>query len=191
MPLPPKSLVFVICLLPLAWLVGLAAGNALGPDPGQSLVLFLGLWALYFLLLALAVSPLRQWLRLPVLLRYRRMLGLYSFFYASLHLLAVATYLVGWDWVLLTAELRERPYMLVGFAAWLSMLPLVATSNNYMVRKLGRRWAKLQRLVYVATAAALIHVLWQIRSDYGEVLLYTALAVGLMFWRLLRFRRSR
>lgn len=135
--LPGKPWLFALCLAPLLWFAWRQYAGALGPDPGKEIVLFTGTWGLNLLLLTLAVSPARTWLRQPRLLRYRRMLGLFCFFYASLHALSVGTYIVGWQWGILTEELRERPYMLAGFAAWLTLLPLALTSNRYAVRKLG------------------------------------------------------
>lgn len=190
--LPGKPLLFALCLVPLLWFGGRIYVGALGPDPGKEIVLFTGTWGLNLLLLTLAVSPVRAWLRQPQWLRYRRMLGLFCFFYATLHVLCVGTYIIGWQWGVLTEELRERPYMLAGFAAWLTLLPLALTSNRYSVRKLGRRWASLHRLVYLTLALALVHLLWLIRSSYLEAAFYSLAALFLLYWRLPgRFRPSR
>ncbi|MBB3048864.1 sulfoxide reductase heme-binding subunit YedZ [Litorivivens lipolytica] len=183
-----KPLLFSLCLLPLGWLVGQAVGSDLGPDPAKSLVLFTGSWALNFLLLTLLVSPARQWLKRPGLIRYRRMLGLFAFFYASLHAFCVATYILGWDWGILQEELRERPYMLVGFLAWLTLVPLALTSNRFSVRRLGRRWGILHRLVYATLLLTLLHLFWLVRSDMAEALVYGVLGGVLLLWR---WRNSR
>ena len=183
-----KPLLFVACLLPLAWLVAGAVSGNLGPDPAKSLVLFTGSWALNFLLLTLSVSPMRQCLGRPGLLRYRRMLGLYCFFYASLHALCVGTYILGWDWAILQEELKERPYMLVGFLAWLTLVPLAATSNRAAIRRLGRRWQTLHRLVYLSLGLALLHLFWLVRSDRAEAVVYGVIGGGLLLWRLYRWR---
>lgn len=183
-----KPLLFVVCLLPLAWLVAGAVSGGLGPDPAKSLVLFTGSWALNFLLLTLSVSPMRQWLGRPGLLRYRRMLGLYCFFYASLHALCVGTYILGWDWAILQEELKERPYMLVGFLAWLTLVPLAATSNRAAIRRLGRRWQTLHRLVYLSLGLALLHLFWLVRSDRAEAVVYGVIGGGLLLWRFYRWR---
>ena len=186
-----KPLLFALSLLPLGLLGYRLAGGQLGPDPAKALILFTGSWALNFLLLTLLVSPLRRWLGRPSLIRYRRMLGLFCFFYASLHALSVATYLLGWDWAVFQEELRERPYMLVGFAAWLTLLPLALTSNRYSLKKLGRRWAKLHKLVYLSLGLAVLHLVWLIRSDYLEAALYVLAAIFLLAWRLSQSLRQR
>lgn len=179
-----KPVLFSFSLLPLGLLAYWVVSDQLGPDPAKTIVLFTGSWALNFLLLTLSVSPLRQWLKRPQLVRYRRMLGLFCFFYATLHALCVATYIIGWQWEIFTEELRERPYMLVGFAAWLTLLPLALTSNRFSIKKLGRRWASLHKLVYLSIVLAVIHLIWLIRSSYLEAVLYTLAALFLLYWRL-------
>ena len=178
-----KALLFLVSLQPLAWLLVQAIAGRLGPDPAKALVLFTGTWALNFLLLTLCVSPLRQWLKMPALIRYRRMLGLFCFFYATLHILCVGTYIVGWDWAILQEELRERPYMLAGFLAWLTLVPLALTSNRFSVRKLGSRWRSLHRLIYLSLLLALLHLVWLVRSDVGEAVVYSLLGAVLLGWR--------
>lgn len=179
-----KPVLFFVCLLPFGWLAVQAVGGGLGPDPAKSLVLFTGSWALNFLLVTLMVSPARQWLKRSGLIRYRRMLGLFAFFYASLHAFCVATYILGWDWAILQEELKERPYMLVGFLAWLTLVPLALTSNRFSVRRLGQRWMILHRLVYLTLSLALLHLFWLVRSDMAEALVYGAIGGVLLLWRL-------
>lgn len=187
-----KPLLFLVALIPLALLAYWVASDQLGPDPAKTLVLFTGSWGLNFLLLTLLVSPLKGWLKRPRLIRYRRMLGLFCFFYATLHALSVATYIIGWQWDVFTEELRERPYMLVGFAAWLTLVPLALTSNRFSIKKLGRRWASLHKVVYLSIGLAITHLIWLIRSSYLEAALYTLAAVFLLYWRLPeRFRVAR
>ncbi len=178
-----KPLLFAVALIPLVLLVFRVASDQLGPDPAKTVVLFTGSWALNFLLITLLVSPLRQWLKRPQLIRYRRMLGLFCFFYASLHALSVGTYILGWDWLIFTEEMRERPYMLVGFLAWLSLIPLALTSNRYSLRRLGRRWQSLHRLVYLTLILAIVHLIWLVRSDWAEAAAYSAAALLLLLWR--------
>lgn len=179
-----KTLVFVACLLPLLWVIGRVASGAAGPDPAEALVLATGIWALRFLLLTLAVSPLRSLLNVPWVMRYRRMLGLYCFFYACVHLLCVATYVLGWNLEILVEELQERPYMVMGFTAWLLLIPLAVTSNAAMIRRLGRRWRRLHKLVYPAAVVAVAHFVWLVRSDFGEALLYAVCLGALFAWRI-------
>jgi sulfoxide reductase heme-binding subunit YedZ len=179
--------VFVLCLLPFAWLVYGAASNGLGPDPAESIMHITGEWALRLLLLTLLVSPLRQWAGWPVVLKLRRMLGLYAFFYACIHLLSFSHFYIGWTAAALIEELAERPYITVGFAAWLLLLPLAVTSTRTMQRRLRRNWQRLHRLVYAVAVLACCHILWQARSDIGEALVYILLFAVLLAWRVKRF----
>ena len=191
-----KAGVHALALTPLAllvwqaWKVGSGADiDALGADPVAAIEHELGLWALRLLLATLAVTPLRQLLQQPVLLRFRRMLGLYAFAYASLHFSA---YLVldlrGW-WAQVLMEIVERPYITVGFAAWLLLVPLALTSTRGWMRRLGRNWGRLHRLVYVIATLAVLHFWWVVKSDVREPLLYAAILAVLLGWRLARRRR--
>ncbi len=117
-----KTILFVLCLLPVAWVVWAELNFQLGPDPGKTLVLFTGLRAIRFLLLALAITPIRQWTGWMELLRYRRLIGLFCYFYATLHFAAVFTYLLGWSGAVFIEEFSERPYMALGIIAWLLLL---------------------------------------------------------------------
>jgi sulfoxide reductase heme-binding subunit YedZ len=182
-----KGGVFVLCLLPFAWLVYGAASNGLGPDPAESIMHITGEWALRLLLLTLLVSPLRRWPGWTVVLKLRRMLGLYAFFYACIHLLSFSHFYIGWTAAALIEELAERPYITVGFAAWLLLLPLAVTSTRTMQRRLRRNWQRLHRLVYAVAVLACCHILWQARSDIGEALVYILLFAVLLAWRVKRF----
>ncbi len=157
--------------------------DALGPDPVAAIEHELGLWALRLLLLTLAVTPLRQLTGQTALMRFRRMLGLYAFAYASLHLSA---YLVldlrGW-WTLVFEEIVKRPYITAGFAAWLLLVPLALTSTRGWMRRLGRHWGRLHRLVYAVAVLAVLHFWWIVKSDYREPLLYAAILAALLGWR--------
>ena len=184
-----KPLVFALCLLPLAWLVYGAAADRLGANPAEALIRGLGDWTLRFLCLALAVTPLRIRTRTPQLARYRRMLGLFAFFYACLLLLAY-----GWlDMGLVPADIGrdilKRPFILVGFAAWLLLLPLALTSTHAAVRALGgRQWQALHRLVYGVAPLALLHFFWMRagKNDFADVAVYAALIGLLLLERLYR-----
>ena len=180
--------VFGLCLLPFIWLVYAAATAGLGPDPAESVMHHTGEWALRLLLLTLLVSPLRQWTGWRVVPKLRRMLGLYTFFYACIHLLSFCQFYVGWALAVLAEELVERPYITVGFAAWLLLLPLAVTSTRGMQRRLRGNWQRLHRLVYAVAALVCCHILWQVRSDIGEALVYIALFVVLLAWRVKRLR---
>ena len=175
--------VFAAAAAPFLRLVSVAATNQLGPDPARDVMHFTGEWSLRLLAITLCLSPLRQlglW-RYPF--RFRRMLGLYTFFYATVHLVGFAQLYVGWDEAILLEELVERPYIAAGFAAWVLMLPLAVTSTRGWQRRLGRNWLKVHRLVYGAAIAGCLHLLWQARSDLGEALVYGAIFAILLGWR--------
>ena len=177
--------VITLCLLPLAQLAFQLASEDLGPDPAKRLMQGTGEWGLRGLAIVLLAAPLAQrgW---RGLFRYRRVLGLSLFFYISLHLLLFAQVYVGWSGALLVEELKERPYVLVGFSAWLALLPLTLSSTDRARRSLGRRWRQLHRLIYPATALAWLHLFWLARSDVGEALVYGAVFAALLLWRLRR-----
>lgn len=185
-----KPAVFSLCLLPFALLVYAAGSDGLGPDPAESIMHVTGEWALRILLLALLISPLKKWTGRPALIKLRRMLGLYAFFYACVHLLAFGHFYVGWTPALIVEELAERPYITMGFAAWLLMVPMALTSTNAMQRRLRRNWARLQRAVYPVAVLACLHLIWQARSDIGEALVYSAVVFLLLSWRISRRLRQ-
>lgn len=180
-----SAIMWLLCLSPLAWLLWALTLDQLGPDPAKVLMKGTGEWALRGLALVLLATPLAKsgW---PGLFRYRRMLGLFVFLYVSLHLMLFAQVYVGWSATLLFEELRERPYVLVGFTAWLTLLPLALTSTHRARRALGRSWRQLHRLIYPATVLAWLHLLWLARSDWGEALVYGVVLWGLLGWRVRR-----
>jgi sulfoxide reductase heme-binding subunit YedZ len=180
-----KPLVFGACLLPLGWLVYAAATGGIGPDPAEVILHVSGEWGLRLLALTLALPLLRQLLGKPWPMRLRRMLGLFAFFYACLHLAGFAHFHVGWSGALLAEEVVERPYITAGFLAWLLLLPLAVTSTRGMQRRLGKRWRQLHRLVYPAAVLACVHLVWQVRSDAAEALVYVLIFGLLLGWRLL------
>ncbi len=187
-----KTLAFLACLIPTLVLVYFAVSGQLGPDAGKELVLETGEWAIRFLLLTLAISPIRTLTKSPAVLRYRRMIGLFTWFYASLHLSAVLTYLLGWSWPIFVEEFAERPYMALGIIAWVLMVPLGITSNNWAQRKLKRRWKTLHQLTYLIAILACAHFIWLVRSDFGEALLYSVILFVLLAFRIVpALRHSR
>ena len=189
-----KPLVFVACLAPLAWLVVAAASNALGANPAEALIRSLGEWALRFLCLALAVTPLRQLTGQPALARLRRMVGLWAFAYALLHLLAYAWLDRGLEWSELLADIAQRPFILVGTLAWGLLLLLALTSFDAAIRWLGgKRWRALHRAVYLVAPLALLHFYWMRagKRNWLEVGVY-ALVLGLLLgWRVYSAWRAR
>ena len=189
-----KPLVFVLCLLPLAWLVFGAINDQLGANPAEALIRSLGDWTLRFLCLTLAVTPLRVRTRTPQLARYRRMLGLFTFFYACLHLLAYGWLDMGLDMADIGRDILKRPFILVGFACWLLLLPLAATSFNRAVRWLGgRQWQALHRLAYVIAPLALLHFFWMKsgKNDFAEVAVYALVIATLLLERLVRYLKPK
>lgn len=179
-----KWLVFPAALLPALLLLYGALYNTLGADPVKILTHETGLWALRFLLLSLAMTPLRRWTGWSGFIRYRRMLGLYAFFYASLHLSVYLVLDLGAYWADLLTDIQKRPYMTVGFAAWLILLPLAVTSTRGMIRRLGRNWQRLHRLVYLAGILAALHFLWLVKADLREPGIYAGILVVLLLARL-------
>lgn len=186
-----KPLLFAAALLPFAWLVWDALHDTLGTDPVAQLEHRSGDWALRLLLATLAMTPLRRITQRAEWLRYRRMLGLFAFFYACLHLTIYLVVDLGGYWSQLLTEIAKRPYMTVGFSAWLLLVPLALTSTRAMMRRLGRRWQQLHRLVYVSAALACLHFLWLVKADRREPLLYLGILVGLLAFRLRGARRLR
>lgn len=190
-----KPAVFTICLLPFAWLVYGVVADRLGPNPAEALIRASGDWALRGLWIALAVTPLRILTGMPALARFRRMIGLFAFFYALVHLLCYAWLDMGFDVPEIARDIAKRPFILVGMLAFALLLVLAATSFNRAIRWLGgKRWQALHRAVYVASALALLHFFWM-RSGknlFGEVAIYAALLAALLGWRVwTAMRRAR
>lgn len=184
-----KTLAHVLALLPLALLVRGVLGNSLGADPVAAITHQTGDWALRLVLLGLAMTPLRRLLGQPWPIRFRRLLGLYAFFYASLHLATYVALDLGQYWRQILDDIVKRPYITVGFAAWLMLVPLALTSTRGWMRRLGRRWGQLHTLVYAVAALGVLHFLWLVKSDLREPLVYAgilALLLGLRVWWKLR-----
>lgn len=193
-----KPLVFLLCLLPAGWLVaGFAdlAGFArwpaasLGANPIEKIQDTLGIWGLRFLLTTLTVTPLREILGWPRLMGFRRMLGLFAFFYISMHFLFYLFVDQSLDWRVLLEDIAKRPYITVGFTALLLLIPLAVTSTKRAMRRLGRRWQRLHRLVYPAAILGCTHFYWQVKADIREPLVYIAVLAALLGWRLYRHWR--
>ncbi len=175
--------VFLACLVPLSIQVVGVIQNSLGPDPVAVVLEQLGRWAMYFLWITLAITPIRKLFKWHKLAKYRRMLGLYCLFYASLHFLVFLALIVVWDWRLIIEELSERPYITVGFAGFLLLVPLGVTSFKFMMRRMGRNWMRLHRLVYVIAVLVLLHFWWQLRSDLTEGVVMAVLLLLLLGFR--------
>ena len=184
-----KPLLFLICLAPVSWLVYGAATAQLGANPAEALIRSTGDWTLRMLCVVLAVTPLRVSFKLPGLARLRRLLGLYVYFYAVLHLLCYAWFDMGFDLQDIVRDIAKRPFILVGFSALLLLTPLAATSWNRAIRWLGGpRWQALHRLVYLVALLAVLHFFWMRagKNDFAEVAVYAAVLGLLLGWRLWR-----
>jgi sulfoxide reductase heme-binding subunit YedZ len=186
-----KPLVFALCLAPLAWLLCGAfgwLGVSLGADPVKKLEHELGLRALQLLLLTLLITPIRQLFDLTHLPRLRRMLGLFAFFYAALHFTVYLSLDLEFNFGAFFKDVAKRPYITIGLLALLLLIPLAVTSTNKMMRRLGRRWLKLHRLIYPIAILGVWHFWWQVKRDIREPLLYAAILAILLGYRIVRAR---
>lgn len=182
---------WLLGLIPLGWLLvqiwQLQSGDweILGPEPGKAIVHFTGEWGLYCLIASLAATTLWRRGRQRLLLQHRRTLGLLCFLYTTLHLLAYCAFLLEWQWQDVASEIIKRPYLLLGAVGWLLLIPLAVTSTRNWQRRLGSRWKKLHRLVYVVAVLVAIHYLLQIRADWLEPVLFSSMLFILLFERFL------
>ena len=181
-----KPMIFFLALMPFIWLLLKVFQNDLGPDPAQALSIETGEWALRFLLLTLAITPFRQIFRVAEIARLRRMIGLFAFFYASIHFLSWMAFILGFRWLAIAEELVERPYITVGFLAYVILFLLGVTSTNSMVRRLGKNWKRLHKFVYAASILAIVHLLWILRTDVTEAVIYGVLLAILLGYRIFR-----
>jgi methionine sulfoxide reductase heme-binding subunit len=180
-----KPAVFLLALAPFLWMLVRAATGRLSANPIEDITLTTGIWALRFLLLCLAITPLRRLTGWNRLIQYRRMLGLFAFFYASVHL---SIYLVldqGLAFEFILRDIVKRPYITAGMTAFLLMIPLALTSTKSWIRRLGRKWQVLHRLVYVSAVAACLHFLWKVKVMIGEPVYYALILGTLLAFRVL------
>lgn len=184
-----KIALFLLSLAPLALLIGDGFGNRLGANPIEEITHRTGEWTLRFLLLTLAITPARLAFNAPRLLAFRRMLGLFAFFYASLHLTTYVWLDQFFDVHAMADDIFERPFITLGFAAYVILIPLAATSTGAMMRRLGRRWQQLHRLVYLAAILAVLHFWWLVKADVREPAIYAGVLTFLLGVRVWRARR--
>lgn len=194
-----KPVVFVLCLVPALGLLVRAlqvGGLDLGTNPVETIQDTMGQWGLRFLVITLAVTPVRDWFGATWLISLRRMLGLYAFFYVLMHFL---TWLIldqgvlldpSANWASVFGDIAKRPFITIGFVALLLLVPLAVTSTNVMMRRLGRRWKSLHRLIYLICLLAVWHYYWQVKADVREPLVYLSIVLALLGWRLWK-RHSR
>lgn len=186
-----KAVIFVASLVPLARLAWLGLHHRLGANPIENITHSTGWWTLAFLLITLSVTPLRRLANLPWLLRLRRMLGLFAFFYASLHFTTYIWLDQFFDLKEIVKDVVKRPFITIGFAAFVLLIPLAATSTNAMVRRLGaKRWQYLHRLVYLIGGLGVIHFWWLVKKDITEPFVFAVVLAALLIIRLLYLLRQ-
>ncbi|MBU1357373.1 MAG: sulfoxide reductase heme-binding subunit YedZ [Gammaproteobacteria bacterium] len=181
-----KPLVFLLCLLPFAWLFYGAFTDGLGANPAEYLIRSTGDWTLRFICIVLAVTPLRVLTKANALARFRRMLGLFAYFYVVIHLLSYSWFDMGFDIPEIAKDIAKRPFILVGFSAFLMLTPLAATSFNRAIKWLGaKRWQRLHKLVYAIAGLGLLHFFWMRagKNNFAEVFVYAAIIAVLLGWR--------
>ena len=184
-----KPLVFVAALSPFLWLAFRALTGRLSVNPIEDITLTTGIWALRFLLISLAITPIRRLTGWQRVIQYRRMLGLFAFFYATLHLLTYVVLDQGLAFEFIIPDILKRPYITMGMIAFTLLVPLAITSTKGWIRRLGRKWQLLHRLVYLSALAACVHFLWKVKVAIGEPVYYAAILGVLLAFRLLwRFR---
>ena len=190
MHLAAKPALFALCLLPFAWLVYLVATNGAGANPQEYVIRATGDWTLRFLCIVLAVTPLRTISNTPQLARFRRMLGLFVYFYVVIHLLSYSWFDMGFDVADIAKDIAKRPFILVGFLGFVLLTPLAATSFNKAIKAMGaKRWQLLHKLVYVISGLGLLHFFWMRagKNNFAEVFVYAAIIAVLLGWRVRQF----
>ncbi|MDM0083826.1 protein-methionine-sulfoxide reductase heme-binding subunit MsrQ [Variovorax sp. J31P179] len=189
-----KPVVFVLCLLPFAWLFYGALTDGLGANPAEYLIRSTGDWTLRFICIVLAVTPLRVIAKANALARFRRMLGLFAYFYVVVHLLSYSWFDMGFEMADIAKDIAKRPFILVGFSAFVLLTPLAATSFNRAIKALGaKRWQALHKLVYGIAALGLLHFFWMRagKNNFAEVFVYAGIIAVLLGWRVWNFARKK
>ena len=189
-----KPTVFALCLLPFIWLFYRALADQLGANPQEALIRATGDWALRFLCIVLAATPLRVLSKTPSLARFRRMLGLFMYFYVLIHFLSYSWFDMGFDVREIVSDIIKRPFILVGALSLLLLTPLAATSFNAAIKRLGaKRWQLLHKLIYAVAGLAILHFFWMRagKNDFAEVAVYAGILALLLGWRLRQFLLKR
>lgn len=180
-----KAVIFLLCLVPLGILVWRGLHSDLTADPITFITHTTGIWTLRFIVITLAITPLRKILRIPQLIRFRRMFGLFAFFYVCLHFTTWIVLDHFFNWSEMWQDIHKRPYITVGFTGFVLLIPLALTSTAGWIRRLGgRRWQALHRLIYITAVAGVIHYYWLVKSDVRAPLVYVSLVAILLTWRI-------
>ncbi|MBC7649908.1 MAG: sulfoxide reductase heme-binding subunit YedZ [Vitreoscilla sp.] len=185
-----KVVLFALCMLPISWLIYRVASNGAGANPQEYLIRATGDWTLRFICIVLAVTPLRTISNTPQLARFRRMLGLFVYFYVVIHLLSYSWFDMGFDVADIAKDIAKRPFILVGFLGFLLLTPLAATSFNKAIKAMGaKRWQLLHKLVYVISGLGLLHFFWMRagKNNFAEVFVYAAIIAALLGWRVRQY----
>jgi sulfoxide reductase heme-binding subunit YedZ len=185
-----KPALFLLCMLPFLLLATNAINNNLGTNPVETITHETGLWALRFLLITLVITPLRYLSKMHWLIKLRRMLGLFTFFYAVLHVLTYVWFDQFFDWMEILVDIPKRPFITIGFVSFLLLLPLALTSTNAMQRRLKKKWQALHKLVYVIPVLVVVHFMWSLKADYSEPQIYGFLFLVLMLLRIIKDRKK-
>ena len=190
-----KSMVWALCLTPAGLLVWRAFTGGLGANPIEFITLRTGFWTLVLIMVTLAITPVRRITGWNRIIQFRRLVGLFAFFYATLHLMTYVALDLFFDFSMVAADIIKRPYITVGFTAFVLLIPLAATSTKGSIRRLGRNWLRLHRLLYVSAALAVLHFYWKksAKSDIAEPLLFAGILASLLLFRVVSYliRRRR
>ena len=186
-----KPILFVVCLIPLAWLVWGAISDTLGANPVEVLTRETGEWVLRFLLSTLSITPARKVLNWLWLIKLRRMLGLFVFFYALMHMLTYIWFDQFFDLNEIVKDIIKRPFITVGFSAFVLLIPLAATSNKIMIRRLKKNWVKLHQLIYVVAVLGILHFVWLVKADYEQPIIYAVILLILFSYRAYQQRKNK
>ena len=179
-----KVVIFILSLLPIFYIIYQIITNQLGPEPIKDITHHTGKWTLYFIVITLAMTPLKKITKLYIWINYRRMFGLFIFFYASLHLMTYVGLDYRFDLTSIGDDIIKKKYIFIGFSAWLLLIPLVLTSNKKMMKILKNNWKKLHRLIYLISLFGVIHYLWLVKRDLTEPLIFLLIILILLAFRL-------
>jgi len=184
-----KMVIFIFSLVPIFFIIYQIITNQLGPEPIKDITHHTGKWTLYFIVITLAMTPLKKITKLNIWINYRRMFGLFIFFYASVHLMTYVGLDYRFDLASIGDDIIKKKYIFIGFSAWLLLIPLAVTSNKRMVKILKDKWKKLHRLIYLISLFGVIHYLWLVKRDLTEPLIFLAVILILLAFRF-KFKKN-